>query len=198
MKGHDADWAVKRCTYLSSTEKAVFWALLVPADYDTCVLPERFTPSLGELSRWTSLGVSSVKRALRHLAEHGWVLSEAGSGRGHKSSYRLAPGTPDADCHCEKGATVTPLRVAKGVTVDTFQEEKGPTVDLEGAHCGPRRGPNDSEDPQVKTAFARREAGKQGQVVPGCDRCSSSPARVDNGGNRFCASCAPHLFKESA
>lgn len=198
MKRGEADWAVKHCGYLSATDKAVFWALLEPADNDTCVLPDRFTPSLGELARWTSLGVSSVKRALAHLADHGWLLREVGNGRGHKSSYRLVPYAPDADCHCVKGSTVTPLRVAKEPTVDTFAEIKEPTVDLEGVQGGPRRGPDDSEDQQVKPTFARREAGKQGRHDPGCDRCSTSPSRVDNGGNRFCASCAPHIWKEPA
>lgn len=186
MRRGEADWAVKRCTYLTTTDKAVFWALLHVADNDTCALPERFSPTMAELARWTSLGLSSVKRSVNHLVKHKWLARELGGGRGRKCRYQLAPGSPDLECRCEKGPRVTLLRAGKGSTLDQ-----------KGVHSDPIKGPNEHENPQVGPAFARREQGTGVVVLPPCDKCESTDTQLV-GPYRLCREHAGVGWKDSA
>lgn len=200
MKRGDAVKAIRACDYLTANDKLVFKELLEGAEFDTLHLSERFTPTRPELARWTSLSESSVKRSVNHLVSHGWLTCETGRGNGRKSRYRLLPGTPDADCTCQKVSPRTLSAVPKGSTVTTFPDGKGSTETPLRVHTEPSKGSQDIANPKVEPDFALREAGKEGIGTPRfCDYHPEAPGLLDPpSGSYRCQRCAPHLWKESA
>lgn len=190
MKRSEAERILRSTTWTTHTERALLWLLLSRSDNFTCEIEAKYAPhSRDELARWAGLSVRQLQRIMPHLERHGWLDVTRGNGRGKGSKYRLVPREPDMACECPKGDNVSPIR----------RVIKGDTMSGKGRHGVRQRETSRTESPQVETRFQAREARtEEGGVLTGCDRCSSTPARIDNGGNRFCASCAPHLFKESA
>lgn len=188
MKRNDAEQALRRNTYLVASEKSVMWALLSRADYGDCKLQPFTVPNKAEeLALWAGLSRAQLYRVFPHLDLHGWLRRETWRGRGKKSAYELLPREPDEACSC--------VRVAPR---DLSGPTKGLTTRQEVSHHETEKVSPSTTSPQVEQPFVLREAGTGEGVSKGCDRCSATPALVDNGGNRFCATCAPHLFKESA
>lgn len=200
MNRNAADRLVKRCGYLSPAERLVFLALLGVADNADCAVPEWMTPTVTALIEWTSLGRRTVLYAIAHLERHGWIERKSSRGRGHKNEYALVARAPDDDCNCPKRVHLAHL----SSSVDTA--EKVRQVHRKGAPQDTEKVRRGVEFSQVRTAFARREAGKKGVVgVHGgnqdkpCDHCcQANETKVDNGGNRLCRVCAPHIWKDTA
>lgn len=179
--------AVKRCTYLTAAEKAVFQSLLEGADNANCSVPHFATPSMTELATWTSLHRATVYRSVEHLELHGWLSHEAGGGRGRRSKYSLVPRVPDTVCGCERVAQRDPLKSGKGRT----ERHKG-------SQEATQRVALLTPSSQVETAFVRREAGT-GEGVVACDYHPTSPGLLDHrSGSYRCQRCSPHLWKETA
>lgn len=95
-------WDVERAllaSEVSSQARLVALVLLTLSDAHTCVIPAEFTPSLTRLVKLTTLGLSTVKRALNELEAGGWVIRqrpEVAKARAdhERTQYRLsAPGT---------------------------------------------------------------------------------------------------------
>jgi hypothetical protein len=72
--------------------------LLRRADNDTCIVPDKYTPTLPKLAAECRLDVRRLRRKLAHLELHGFVKYTPGRGRGHKSSYVLMPDGPPSPC----------------------------------------------------------------------------------------------------
>jgi hypothetical protein len=74
-------WSVERavrdptCT-LDPPGRQLVLTLLTWSDYDTAMIPERFTPSLTDLVNATGLARSTVAAWLNKLEEQGWVVRE--------------------------------------------------------------------------------------------------------------------------
>lgn len=195
MKRSTAGHRVKQCSYLTSSEKHVLLTLLEVAQNDDCTLLDRWTPTVAALSIQTSLSLATVKRAMRHLEQHGWLCRRSGQGRGHKSSYALLPREPDALCSCEKGSQRTPCVATKGLTMSHKR-----------AHSEPRKGSRGLGNPQVEPGFALREAGIGEGVVSRapathlhqCIRCDSTDTQIMSDGSRACREHAGLRWKDTA
>jgi hypothetical protein len=69
-------WALMRAirgSSLSAPEKHVLLTLTSLIDPGTGLIPERFQPSLTDLTRYTGLGRSTIARSLNSTEESGWV-----------------------------------------------------------------------------------------------------------------------------
>lgn len=81
----------------------VFRALFRRAAWGSAIIPAKFQPrSLKVIARDAQCSEATVKRALRHLERHGWVVRarDAFKGRGHSTTYGLTVGE---DCDCFSG-----------------------------------------------------------------------------------------------
>ncbi len=196
MNRNDAAWALRHCAYLTSNDKHVFNTLLLSVDFGDCNLPERFTPTRPELSAWTGLSPSSVKRSVNHLVSHGWLVCETGRGNGRKSRYRLLPGAPDAECRCVKVSQRPLSAVTKEVTETPYVEPKGVTQTPERVHSEPSKGSQGLGNPQVEPQIPRKEGG-EGEGV--CRRCSQpKPLWVLTPRDGHCITCYQAIRLESA
>lgn len=98
-------WALMRAirrSSLAAPEKHVLLTLSTLIDPTTGLIPERFQPSLTELTRATSLGRSTIARALKSVEESGWlkrtVPSKLASQRDkEKTSYLLIIPAAESD-----------------------------------------------------------------------------------------------------
>jgi hypothetical protein len=91
-------WALMRairCSTLSAPERHTLLTLASLVDANTGLIPERFQPSLTDLTRFTGLGRSTVVRALNAAETAGWIkrtvpTKKAAQMRKDKTSYLLA------------------------------------------------------------------------------------------------------------
>lgn len=191
MRRGQAGLLVKRCDYLSASDKAVFLALLETADNATCLVPDKMAPTLDTLTRWTSLSRRTVQRATAHLELHGWAAVTRGQGRGIRSRYALVPREPDLSCSCEKVSRRHPLPIRKGVTEDEKR-----------CHERPEKVSRGPESPQVNTGIARREKEGPGRgrvvvLLRTCDRCDSTETQLI-GAYRLCREHAGPRWKDES
>ena len=141
--------------------------LLRRADNEDCMVPPWRTPTEKQLAAEIPLGVRRLRRLLRHLEGHRWLIVTSGRGRppldkkapakSKRSSYRLLPGPgspglcgpPCPGIHPNKRGSHDPL----------ITQEKGVLRPSE-------KGVLWSEFPQVSTDIAPRDITK-GEGVKG-------------------------------
>ncbi len=116
MRRSEAGRLLDHGSYLTTAEKIIYLILLERSDNSDCTIPQHMTPRASALAGRAGLSLRTVRRALRHLAIHGWATYEPARGRGHRATIQLAPRQPDDVCTCrEKGDTsdlLPPLRKA--------------------------------------------------------------------------------------
>lgn len=86
---------------LPGHSRLVILTLVSLADPATCVIPDRFQPSLTELAHFTGLGRSTVARVLNAVEESGWVKRDAPSSRaalGEKQRTKYILCLPVPEC----------------------------------------------------------------------------------------------------
>lgn len=106
-------WALMRAirgSSLSAPEKHVLLTLTSLIDPGTGLIPERFQPSLTDLTRFTGLGRSTIARSLNSTEESGWVkrtvpTKYASQKNKEKTSYLV---TVPAEMPIEEPAQVGP------------------------------------------------------------------------------------------
>lgn len=79
MPGMLAFMRAIRGSDLPPTDRHILMTLASLADPDTGIIPDRFTPSFTDLSRFTGLGRSTVGRRLPFIEEAGWIKRTAPS-----------------------------------------------------------------------------------------------------------------------
>ena len=89
-----------RSSDLPAPAKNLLMTLGSLADTETIVIPEKFSPSLTELARMTSLGRSTVAEQLGKVEDLGWVkraqpsIEDARKNKARTQYYLLIPGSP--------------------------------------------------------------------------------------------------------
>ncbi|GAB3494030.1 AAA family ATPase [Amycolatopsis cihanbeyliensis] len=87
-------------------------------------------------------------------------------------------------------------------SLEPSTEDEGSTKEVKGATPGAPLPSHSSALPSSSTDQSHPSpAAPQLTLVTGeqpCDRCRDTPTRVDNAGNRYCRTCAPHLWQDTA
>lgn len=151
-----------RGSSLPASDRLILHTLASLADPSTNVIPDRFTPSLTELARFTGLGRSTVARRLNVIEGDGWLKRDVPPARaswGSKERTRYALLVP----------VLVSTSPAVGL-VDTDMSTPKPAPDGDQSHSGtsPTAGPLNKEEPDMSTSG----------LVPERDRTSPAAGHV--------------------
>lgn len=193
MKRSAAGRLARDSEELSVAEYAVFMTLLDRADNDTCVVPDRRTPSLRQMALESKVSKSTVALGLDHLERHGWLSRERSKGgRGAKTSYVLVPGVV-SPCQCKTVRRPDRLR----------QPRNGPTEPRNGPVVG-------TETVRRDESFRRSDhamhQGHLGEGVPGMGQNDTNVTTLprptcavtgcERPARRACRTCWEHASQE--
>lgn len=187
MNRNEARQALKGCSYLHLSDRAVYLWLLLHADNADSAVPERYAPTLAEVGLALALSRRAVYGAVRHLELHSWLVRDSARGRGRRNSYRLVPAIPDTECHCEKVQPRAPIGQVERV------HRSAPTSAGKGATSDTEKVQWRITDPPESLAEKHSGAeGIEGVGVEGhCQRCERpQPGWLLATRNGMCVDCA--------
>jgi hypothetical protein len=164
----------------------VYLALLEHADNETCEIPDRYQPYGQHSESWWGVSESTVKRALPHLYDHGWLSilpwgdrprkdpakqSRTDKRRGRpRNWYGLCEGRP-CDDGCKRRRSADPPETAiKGHPEQGIRGQVEPLTDPnKGSNCAELRFKSSEFQqvtPQIAMKGFREGEGMRGGVVP--------------------------------
>lgn len=112
----------------------------------------QLNPSMSTLADYVKVSVRTVKRAIKSLADAGWLARTEGRGRGNSTSYSLqSPGKIIRFSAQKKGVTTGPLTREKVTAVVTKGVTGGPSHYKDKQSLEQRaRGPSDKPSPHLQ------------------------------------------------
>lgn len=166
-----------KASNLPASDRAVYRARLDHSTYGTAEMPVKFTRTQQAVAREIGITVRQVKRAERHLAEHGWLIVTGTTGPKKTRHYVLALGT---DCDCMGRVHEQQRRTPTAATGDMVSPERGtPTGDTSQVNG---RFPNEATTRGVKEAEALQDhsPGHWAGGFAGVPACADAVAAVDD------------------